>query len=134
MNLRNDVAARHQAKIDNFSYDFTRHLCVWKSAERDENFHSLGSNERLTPAHRLASANPPAANHNIAVIQNGCLSRRDRALRLMQSNARTIRIERCERRACPGMAVANLDVAIDCLGSARASRAGLGASPRQAFP
>lgn len=80
---RENIRAGSKFFFDQLMRNFSGRLSVRKSAEREQNFrrHCLSGNQRRLA--RLASANPPATENQIALIKDCGLPGRDRLLRFV---------------------------------------------------
>src|SRR2546426_6089947 len=108
MDFRQNVSARGQPKIDNLPYDFPRCLCVRESAECNESFHPLGRNERFAKPDRLGPTDPPAAQYDVAFVNDRGLSRSNGSLRLVPTHSPPVLVEGRPSRAPTPLAVADL--------------------------
>lgn len=83
MDLRQNISAGGEPKLDDFSRDPPGGFGIRKGAERENDFVRHCS-RRLQ---RGRAANPSPADYNVAIVDNGGLPRRDRFLRLVKLNA-----------------------------------------------
>jgi len=83
VNWRENISARGQFTFDELAHDFSRRLGVGKGTEREDDF--VG--HHLSELQGGCAANPSTTDHDVAIVDNSGLSRRDRLLRLVELNA-----------------------------------------------
>src|SRR6476659_4384215 len=80
-------------------------LKIGKCAESEQDLVGHGSDRNG----RAMATDPSATENKIAIIENGCLAGRDRALGLVQPDASTVIFLQCDRGRSAGMTVTDLD-------------------------